>query len=261
MYTPEHELLKKAGLNSSETIMFLALCSLQENAPLKNIISQCGMTEFTGYRTARRLVDKGLAEIYQDAGLKWINPSSMQALVKSVAKEQRKLRRLELNLQDLAVRYNLASDQKKDMTVFEGTDNYADVYDCLPEQCDDQLLIFGAVNNIWKVTGNDFNSSYEISWINRRMKGGTKAVVVENNPADFPGIVKKDTRQLRNTRFFGDSYEPDQVTFLSGGKAWLFETSTRLPRVTVIEHRGLVQQIKKYHGLLWNMSQPSLQPV
>lgn len=251
MYSSEQNLLENAGLNASEAAMFLAILGLKEVVSLKSIIRLCKMTEFTGYRSANRLEDAGLIELYTDNGLKYVKPATMHKLIAHIGKEQRKLRRLELNLKDLADRYALKSDSKKEINVFEGAENFADCYDSIPEQCDDQLLIFGSVNNLWKVTGQDFFSTYEKQWIKRRVKRGTKAYVVERDKSDFQDIIKRDNIELRNTKFIADGSNADSVTFISNSKVYLFETGDALPRVTVVEHDGLVKNITNYHKMLW----------
>lgn len=53
-------ILEKAGLNGSEAMMLQNLLEAAESVPLQKVIAACGMTEFTGYRTARRLMERGL---------------------------------------------------------------------------------------------------------------------------------------------------------------------------------------------------------
>jgi len=101
MYDRFRELLKKSGLNDSEAKMFQALSRVSGSVPLKDVIAECRMTEFTGYRTARRLAEKGFVEIAKVGAAKSIRALSLDRIARSVGREQRKLRRLELELLDL----------------------------------------------------------------------------------------------------------------------------------------------------------------
>ena len=106
MYDKTREILTKSGLNKSETKMFQDLLSAHQAIPLKELITSLGMTEFTGYRTARMLADKGLVEINKQGRLKFIKALPLEKLAKRVGCQQRRLRRLELDLKDLAQQYN-----------------------------------------------------------------------------------------------------------------------------------------------------------
>ena len=208
------------------------------------------MTEFTGYRTARRLAEKGFVEIAKIGATKSIRALSLDRIARSVGKEQRKLRRLELQLWDL-VKTTDQEESRERIKTWEGKEHFLELYDSLPERCKGDLLAFGSLGGLWKVTEQDYFSRYEHDWIRRRMRRGVKAVLVEGKNMLCHQLLKRAKREMRDVRFVPIPAEADNWTALAGEEVFVFENDPYAPRVVQVQDPALVNIFRDYHRLLW----------
>lgn len=251
-YDKNKELLRKAGLNTSEITMFQKLLTAQNTVPLKDIITELGMTEFTGYRTARRLAERGFVRLEKQGRIKHIKALPLTNIAKSVGKEGRKLRRLELSLNELAQKYNSKENTEKSaVEIHEGREKYLDYYDTLPDRCSYQLKAFGSLGSVWQVTEMDYFSQYEKQWVKRRLLKGIKAHLIDTEHSIFHELMKTAKQELRDMRLIPNISEADQWTALTDNKAYIFENNPLAPRVLEVSDLKLVRILTNYHRLLW----------
>ncbi len=251
------DILRQAGMNESEALMFRTLLEALETVSLKEVISFCEMTEFTGYRTARRLCEKGFAEIQKKGRLRYIKALPLERLAAKVGNESRKLRRLELKVSDLAKRYETSVSpryRENAVQVLEGKENFLDTYDSIPDIGGNELFAFGSIGSFWRVTEADYFSGFEQQFIRRRVRRGMKAYLVDTQDSIFQLLMKKAGRELRDMRVLRDGIEGSQYTILSENQAFIFENNELLPVVSIIHNERLVRMLQHYHSMLWEIA-------
>lgn len=255
MYDRVRELLEKSGLNESEAKMFQKLLNSSGAVPLKDVIAECGMTEFTGYRSARRLAERGFVTLEKKGSLKFIFAEPVERIARKVGKEQRKLRRLELQLLDIAKsKQSLAENTQTGVEVRSGKEAFLEAYDSLPERRAGELLGFGSLGSVWCVTEADYFSSYEQDWIRRRIRRGMKAVLMEADDSIFRDIMQKAKREMRDVKLLSDATDRGSWTAVTGTEAFVFEADPFAPTVVAVKDSKLVNILKHYHQLLWKQA-------
>ncbi len=254
-----HKLLRNAGLNESEATMVQRLLMCQEPVPLKQLIIDCCFSEFTGYQTARKLAQRGFVELQKKGSFKFIKALSVEHIARFVGREQRKLKRLEFQLLDMAKsQRSLAGDLQQGVDIRVGKEAFLEVYDSLPERSRGELWGFGSLQSVWQVTGADYFSSYEQEWIKRRTRKGIKAVLLESEASIFDVIQEKAKREMREVKLFRDEEaQGDSWTAVTDKEAFVFEANPFAPAVLAVKERRLVDIFRHYHQLLWKSARVS----
>jgi len=248
------ELLKKAGLNSSEARMYLRLLEPNTEIPLGELIKELQMTEFTGYRTARLLDARGLISITKNKNLRYAKARPLTRVAKIVANQSRKLRRLELSILNAAQKLggeDGSSHTKDSVIVREGVELFSETYEEIAECGLDELYCMGSMGNLWRVIGHDYFSPFEQDFIRRRVKRGTKAFVLDLEHSTFHILMEKAHRELRSVRLVKAWQDPKEYTIIVGDKIYLFDMNFYKPKTTIITNKSLAHYVKGYHKSLW----------
>lgn len=248
------ELLRRSGMNSSESRMYLRLLKEDDFVALGALIHELGQTEFTGYRTARRLLHKGFISVVKKRNLRYVKAQPVSRIAALVGNQSRKLRRLELSLLDIQHRLGSPSsnsDDTKTMETHEGKDAFTDVYASIAEVERDELLCLGSMASLWNITEQDFYSSFEQDFIKRRLRHGTKAFIIDHEFTSFHILLENAKREHRQVRLLKENDESDEYLIMTREAAYLFDTDPHHPRAILLKTPTLIRILKNYHAMLW----------
>lgn len=254
-------LLQLADLKEEEIQLYLLLLKLQQ-ASASELIENSGLGRMMVYRSLQSLEDQGLLQkLALNQKTSMYKPLSLNALIKKIDVEQRKLRRLQLALQDLdgflpmmdlSQETNETKEAEELVEVREGLDAFREEYLSMPDYCEDEYLHVGHMENYWDAAQWDYDCPEEISFRNKRYKKGVYCRIVNVWTPQSEEFVRRDSREMRTSKLC-DSI-PITKNYLAVGakKVCHFLCDEHNPRVVVIKHPELIEMHRGQFGSLWN---------
>ena len=194
-------LLQLADLKEEEIQLYLLLLKLQQ-ASAAELIEKSGFGRMMVYRTLQSLEDQEMVEkVALNQKTSVYKPLTLNALIRKIDVEQRKLRRLQLALQDLdgfLPMMDLSENQSEEeeiIQVREGIDAFREEYLDFPDYCDDEYLHVGHMENYWDAAGMTYDCPEEIAFRNKRYKKGVYCRIVNVHTPQSEEFVRRDSRE------------------------------------------------------------------
>jgi sugar-specific transcriptional regulator TrmB len=209
------------------------------------------------YRTLLKLEERGLVKRSAGRGRQAIfEPLTLRALAQAISQEQRKLRRLELELQDLdgLLPYMDVEDEcdTEGVSVRYGQDAFKEEYLKMPDVLEEEYLHIGNMANMWRTAGFGYESPEERSFIHRRLARNIFARVLDIPTREAEEVQRHDSREKR-TLMLKESL-PIMENFLIIGEKQVshFLCDPEHPRVIVIRQPELVATHRSHFETIWN---------
>jgi sugar-specific transcriptional regulator TrmB len=192
--------LEQASLSSDEIALYLCLLK-EQRVSISTLIARTKLPSTTVYRSMQKLTERGLIHRTRINGKQSLYaPLSLERLARTLARDQIKLKKLELSIRrlDPLLRYiSLANDTPDEIEVREGLDAFREEYLKMPEVFSNEYLHVGSAPNFWKVAKMHYECAEERGFINRRLSKNLYARVLNTPSREALEVQRNDTREKR----------------------------------------------------------------
>lgn len=253
------ETLQLADLSEEEANLFVSL--VKHGACTRSQIATLSDKSPIGtYRLLRTLADRGIVKVEKDTRGKFQYAADVDGLLNRVEKHERRLRRAILSLRELQplLRHlpdDEAAEDDEAIEVREGLDAFREEYLRIPDQCRNEWLSIGTLENFWKVAGFGYESAEERAFIHKRLNRRVGARVINPRSPQMDSIRRNDDRELRQIHFLDTlPVQRDCLAFTDTHVAH-FICDQEDPRVIVMRHPELQRIHRNHFAQLWTQGQ------
>lgn len=258
MFRRLSELLRTAGLSDDETRLYLLLLkSGATSAP--QLQAETKMNVMTVYRTLKRLEDRGLLAVSPVNRKERMHKAlSLNALVRKLESDERKIRRLQENLKKMKplLKYLPVESEKSSdadpVELRDGLDAFREEYLKLPHRCREEYLHLGSMQNYWNVAGFGDQSAEEMSFRTARYRKNIFARVINTLSQEMVAIQQRDSRELRMLKLSPHlPVERDYVGY-ADDYCCHFICDAADPKVIVIRQPELLDLYRRQFRSIWD---------
>ncbi len=252
-------LLREADLRDEEIRVYFLLLTLRQ-AGVPELIAKSGLPSMTVYRTVQRLHERGLVdEMPLNNKQKLYKPLSLSVFAQTIAKENRRLKKLELSLRNLDPLLPFFSVDSKEedsegVELREGLDAFREEYLRFPDLCKNEYLHIGNMLNYWDTAQMTYECPEERAFINKRISRGIQCRIVDLHSEKFDEISNNNTRELRKIKYSDDIPLHKNYLGFAENHASYFICEPENPRVLVIKQPELLELYKFQFETLWKQS-------
>jgi len=247
------DLLLKVGLSESEAELYLAANKFPR-LNLRELREKTGYSSAQVYRAFERLKELGLITSSQDNWRKNIEAVSLHTVGERLAAEQRKLRKVELELKKLDNIMKFTGESRVDEPVEVLTDQNKLIeksYRILGGDWD-HLRAYGAADRLIDVLGK----KPERDFIDLRCRKGKTAQVIETEFGPFAQELMRDNdRELRNTKLLINPALQNSMTYIYGDEMTVWEKDGQCGnRAIVIKDPTLIKMHESLFSTMWEQA-------
>jgi len=244
------DLLLKIGLSESEAEFYLAASKFPK-LTLKELQEKTGYSTAQVYRAFERLKELELITSSQNNWRKNIEAVSLRTISDRLAREQRNLRKVELELKRLDNIMNLTRQSEIEDPVQILADQNKIIeknYQLLGQEWG-HLLAYGAADRLIDIMGKD----PERDFVNLRRKKGKTADVIETEMGPYAReLMTKNDQELRNIKVKIDPALQNSMTYVYGDEVTIWHKNEELGnRAIVIKDPALVKMHENMFRNLW----------
>jgi len=248
-------LLQNSDLTEAQIRVYLQLLKLRR-ATIPQLRDETKLPNITVYRAIRSLVEQELLKQTSLNGKKtYFEPLSLEALAKRMSREQRRLRKLELQLRDLdhLLPYiSLDEDiDHEDVLIREGKDAFTEEYLKIPDVLEQEYLHVGNMANMWRVVGFNYESPQERNFIAKRMEKNIYARVLDVHSKEAEQVQRNDSREKRTLMLKEQLPIMENFQIIGERQVSHFICDEDSPRVIVIKQPELVRAHRSAFDALW----------
>ena len=252
------ELLRLCDLREEETALYLLLLKLRR-ATIPVLIEESGLHRMTVYRAMKRLQERALLEVTRLNGKQDLYaPLSLANLIGKVETQERRLRKLALNLRNvdrLLPYIDLENRRETEpVEIRDGLDAFREEYLKLPDLCKHEYLHVGSMQNYWRTAKMTYWCPEERNFIHRRLNKGISCRIVNIYSPDAEEFRKNDTREMRTSKLTDALPIMENYMGLTEHQASYFVCDAENPRVIVMKQPELVAMHKQHFDRLWKTS-------
>lgn len=246
------DLLKRIGLSDTEAKFYIAV---HENPKLtiKDVQEKSKLSRASAYRAFEKLHDMKLLTSSPDNWRKNVEVVSLSSVADKLAREQRKLRKVELELKRLNNLMNLSSQysQTEDPVeiLFDQNQIVEKCYEIIRRPWD-KMLCYGSAERLIDVIGDKPERDYVLM----RSKKGKAADAILTELGDYTKeFIPNNHRELRNVKLRIDPENQNYATYVYGDEAIIWHTDKELgKRAIVIKEPALVKMYENSFRSLWD---------
>lgn len=245
------KLLKKIGLTESETAIYMA-AHKYPRLTLRDLQNKTGLSTATVYRAFDKLRSHGFLISSPDSWRKNIEAVPLRSLSEIIGKEQRKLRKVELELKQMDSLMNLTTDinGKEPVEIITGKSNMLDKYFSWLNKPMDHFLAYGSGERLIDIMGEDYEHQFKNL---RQRKGKSCQVVITEVGSYGEELLNKDKfEELRDLKVNIDESNQDYVTYLCNDEVVIWNMDPKLgSRGIVIKDPALIKMQKQLFDSYW----------
>jgi len=244
------QLLERTGLTPTEAKFYL-VAHLNPKFPIKEIQKKAGLSKTSAYRAFENLRELGLLTSSQENWRKNVQSVSLKTFAERLAKEQRRLRKVELELKSIGNLMGLTAFshleeplqiitdrnkiQEKAFTLFAG--NW------------DHFLCYGSAERLIDVIGNQ----EEREWVKQRSKKGRTVdcwiTEIGNYAHDF---MPNNDKEYRNVKINIEKENQDYMTYVIGDEVITWHKDKELGnRAIIIKDPLIVRMQENMFKRIW----------
>jgi len=243
------QLLLKIGLTESEAELYLAAHKYPK-LTLANLRGKTNYSTASVYRAFDRLHGMGLLTSSQDNWRKSIEAVSLKALGEKLAKEQRNLKKVELELKQLDSIFHLTLQNEEDPIEIHSDENKIidTCFQVLRNQ-NERLQAIGSGERLIDILGKDL----ERQFVDMRKRKGIKCDVVLTEYGPYAQeLMPTNERDLRNMKVKIDPNNQDFVSYVGEDKVTILQKDEKLgKRAVVIKDPALKKMHENLFATLW----------
>lgn len=245
------QLLQKIGLTKGEAKLYLA-ANEYPKLTLKDLQNKTGYSTASTYRAFENLKGKGLLTSSPENWRKCIEAVSLGSLGEKLAKEQRKLRKIELELQGLDNLMNLSSRSEMEEPVeilYDKTQIIDKSFEILSRPLRN-FWAFGSGETIIDILG----AEPERNFVNIRKKKGKSCDLILTEMGEYgQELIDNNANALRNMKIKLDPNQSDHMTYIYEDEVTIWHKDKELgDRAIIIRDPVLVQMQENAFKSLWN---------
>ncbi len=252
------ELLRLCDLREDETALYLLLLKLRK-ATVPQLIGESGLHRMTVYRAIKRLQERNLLEVTRlNDKQDLYAPLSLDALINTVEHQERRFRRLALNLRnmDRLLPYMQTEEGENNelVEIRDGLDAFREEYLKFPELCEGEYLHIGSMENLWKSANLTYDCPEERGFIHKRMNKGVSCRIINIYSPIAEEFRENDSREMRTTKLTDALPIVKNYLGITEHQASYFLCEPDHPRVIVMKQPELVAMHKQHFEKLWKAS-------
>ena len=244
------QLLGKAGMTSSEAKFYLT-AHKNPKLTIKELQIRSGLSRTSAYRVFENLKNMGLITSSQDNWRKSIETVSLRTVAEKLAKEQRRLRKVELELKSMSDLMGLTafSHIQDPVDVISDKNKIVDEAFKLLSADWDHMLCFGSAERLLEVIGD----SEEKSWVQSRFKKGKTVDVWLTELGKYSDyFLPSSGRELRNVKINLDNKNKDYCTYVCGDKVAIWQKDDEFGnKAVIIKDPTIVKSYEQMFQSLW----------
>lgn len=245
------QLLKRIGLTDSEAELY-CVAHKYPKLTLSELREKTGYSTASVYRAFDNLYNLGFLTSSHDNWKKNIEAVSLAAIGEKLAREQRKLRKIELKFKQLDSLLNLtlSSDMEDPVEVHTDKNKIADAYFNILNDGDSDMRVFGSAERLIEI----FGPALEHAFVDIRRKKGIKCDVVLTECGDYgKELMASNRRELRNAKVRVHPSLQESICYISDHKTTILQKDKNgEERAVVIQDPTLIKMQENLFGKLWS---------
>ncbi len=246
-------LLQKIGLTESEIAVYLTVHQ-NPKITLSELQKKTKFSTATVYRAFDKLKGLGLITSSQSSWKKNIEAISLRSIGEKLAREQRKLRKTELELKRLDNLFNLSERSFIDepVQIYSDKNQIIEKYFRILSQSWDQLKAYGSGETLIDILGTD----PEHQFVQHRSKQGKKANLIMTELGPYgQELQNSDEKFLRNTKLVIDPSNQNFMTYIYGNEVSIINRDEQCgDRTIVIKDPLMVRHYQTMFDSIWSRS-------
>jgi sugar-specific transcriptional regulator TrmB len=247
-------LLLRIGLTESEAELYFTAYQ-KPQLTLAELQKKTGYSTASIYRAFDRLKNLGLITSSRDNWRKNVEAVSLKKLGEKVAKEQRKLRKVELELKQMDDLMNLTTlydSLEEPVEILTNQNQIIDKAFEILSRPFDHFLAYGSSERLIEILGYDT----EREFVNTRLRKGKSADVVLTEMGPYGReLIKTNDRELRNMKFKIDPANQETMTYIYDNEAVIWhKDSDSGSRAIVIKDPSLIKMHENMFSTLWSQT-------
>jgi sugar-specific transcriptional regulator TrmB len=242
-------LLLRAGLTESEAHLYLA-ANQNPNLTLKELKKITGYSLASVYRAFDHLKELGFITSSLTNWRKNIEAVSLKVLAEKVSKEQRKLRKIELELKKLNNLMSLNLQDEEMFQIFSEKNQILEKNFEILRHPLDNFCVYGSAERLIDVLGYDYERTF-VRMRNKQGKG-VKAFMTEYGPYGQE-CVKKGDLEMRDTKLSIDPNMQDFMSYIYDNEVTIWYRDQECGnKAFVIKDPSMVKMQRNIFDSLWN---------
>ena len=244
------ELLERIGLSNAEAKFYMTVYQ-NPRATIKDIQKYSKLSLPSAYRAYERLKTLGLITASPDNWRKSIETVSLRTLAEKLAREQRKLRKVELELKRLNNLMHVSSFSDLEEPIQILTDQNQIIEKCyeIVHRSWDHFLCYGSAERLIDVIGK----KPELDFINERRIQGKSVNCIITEIGEFAHeFMPNNMQDLRNVRLLIDEKNQDYMTYIYENEVTIWKKDeVSGNRAVVLTDPGLVKNYRSMFDTIW----------
>jgi len=244
------ENLRQIGLNSNESIVYLALLK-SGKVSAGELAQKSGLHRAVVYDNLERLVEKGLVSFISEGKRKLFHPNSPKMLIDLLERERKELdTKIEIanKIQKEAELLVLRSKTPQDASMLRGKRGVMLVYE--------DILKVGKSYNAFGAPKASVDIMGETFWKNIDVKTRDKKIrinlIFNESLRDYGGAILRELKHI-NLKYIDHGFDALTQTIIYGAKVAII-VWTEKPIITLIEDENVVESYNSYFNLLWGIA-------
>ena len=241
------KLLEELGIIGNEARVYLACLELGPTT-ITRIARKAKVERATVYAILERLKEKGLVTINVKESDRHIQVESPDKLLVFSKHKKRAIEEKEHQfkevLPDLLASVNQRGKQPK-VKFYEGKEQYIEIFDHIIDEAKGEMYYVGDVDRFVHMVSREF----ERNWVKRRMRKKIFIKLLINKGQYYPEYKKRDSQELRETRFYPENIKFEASFLLWSNKIALWNPV--VPLAIVIEDGIIVKMFREMFLGLW----------
>ena len=245
------DLLQKIGLGETEAKLYLAALD-KPGSTLKELEIITGLSTATVYRAFEKLQNLHLLTSSNDNWKKCVNAVSLRAIGEKLASEQRKMRKVELELRGLDNLYELSnrSFMEDPVQILSDPNQLYDKYFEILHRPWEKIFAYGSGEKMIEIIGHDTEDKF----VDIRCRKGRKADVVVTELGDYgKSAFTRNEMELRNMRIMENEKDQGYMEYIYGDELTIWHKDAQFgARAIVVKDPVLVDIHKQKFAGIWN---------
>lgn len=243
-------LLQKIGLTESEAQCYLII---QKNPELtiNELVKISGFSRAQVYRIFERLRIMGLVVASENNWRQTLRATSLSGLANQVGREQRKLRKAELELKRLSnlMEFSRCFSMEDPVEIVTNPEQIAQKAFTVLHGDWDSFLVYGSAERLIDVIGRE----PEEEFVRIRRKKGIRVDCALTEVGEYASdFLPNNERDLRNVRLRIDPELQDSMVYLYDKEAAIWHMDPDLgPKAVIVKEPTLVSAYERMFKALW----------
>ncbi|KKP37550.1 MAG: hypothetical protein UR28_C0029G0032 [Candidatus Peregrinibacteria bacterium GW2011_GWF2_33_10] len=243
------DLLQRIGLTHNEAKFYL-ISYQNPNATIKELQNKLNFSLATTYRIFEHLKELGLLISSQNNWRQNINVLSLKTLASKLSKEQKKLRKIELELQKVNNLMNLTNFNDSEDSINILTDKNQIIehnYQILNKSWEN-MLVYGSAEILIDVVG--YKAEHDFKDI--RVRKGKKCNVILTEIGEYAKeLVPNNEREFRNMKIQIDKNNQNYMFYIYDNEITIWKKDDTNSRSIIISEPDVIKIYKQMFDHSW----------